>query len=513
MSMMDGAVGAAGGTATGMRGGPQTITTEGGKLTWRQIAEYYGVPLVRIVERVEGLSSRQKAQILERPNRTVRGGLQLTVPNVRDDRGQRRPRANVFKAEKWIERANRPETADAGAEEEEEDGPGSTVNDAPEAPEPSNPDAVGPVDPDPIRAESVVAGLQASFPWVDSLGLTDTILGWIRNDGITDPFEVVSRLRDTDQYRAQFVGIRRDDGTLRMNEGQYLATRTEYQRLLQQYGGPDQSYEDPSDFGVFFENDISVQELGQRFELYDSLRRGPSDIRAAFFVYAGIPMSDDDLYAYVVDPTAREGLDAEYQARSSVQDLDYDTYIDRVTAVALDASQRSLENLASAGMDVTGMQQALQNVDQATARNFVDVLNTGGTLDGGALQMSELIAAFEYAAIGSAAAGAGLLMPSVDRLEEFRNAGIQRSQAISAYGDFARDRTALAAMVGRARGTAFGQSEFENATFLSRPDDERTLRAAIAQEEARSGQTGNAAFERDQYGRVIQRGLADTRNY
>lgn len=499
-----------GGGSAQMRRGPVTITTEASQLTWKQIAEYYGIPLRRLLDRAEGLSVEQKLQISNNPGRPVRAGIQLTVPNTRDDRGQQRRRNNVFKNQRYIERVTSP--GGGGGAGGGPDGPGSTVNDAPEAPSPSNPDAVGPVDPDPIRAESVVAGLQASFPWVDSLGLTDTILNWIRNDGITDPFEIVSNLRQTDQYQAQFVGIRRPDGTLRMNEAEYLNTRTQYQQLLNQYGSAEQSYEDPSDFGVFFENDISVQELGQRFELYDSLRRGPSDIRAAFFVYAGIPMSDDDLYAYVVDPTTREGLDAEYQARSTAQDLDYDTYIDRVTAVALDASQRSLENLAAAGMDVTGMQQALLNVDQATARNFVDVLNTGGTLDGGALQMSELIAAFEYAAIGSAAAGAGLLMPSIDRLEEFRNAGIQRSQAISAYGDFARDRTALAAMVGRARGTSFGQSEFENATFLSRPDDERTLRAAIAQEEAAGAQTGNAAFERDQYGRVIQRGLADTRS-
>lgn len=517
-----------------------TITSEQSTLTWEDIARYYGMTVQEFI-RAQTPSVRKLIQDFgtgPMSSGVVPAGLRLRVPDLVTNREVRegkapinplsgqpvepdRRRQNVFKNAQYIRRRGNardtvenpetPSTPGAGGEEGETPPP-SDVNNQPGAPTPDMPDGVDGSTGDPrADAESVVAGLNASFPWLEALGLTDPLISFlIENDRSTD--EIVSWIRSTNQWQTQFVGIRRPDGTLRMREAEYMETRDSYRELLRQYGDPNYDYSSPEDFRSLFENDISTQEFGQRLELFDTLRRGPSDIRAAFFVYAGISLSDEDLYAYIVDPSRRADLDAAYNAQTSAQTLDYDTYIDRATSMGLDAVQRAVGNLRDAGVDTTGLENSILNMDQDEARNFVDLLNTGGT-PGAALQLSELVAAFEIAAIGSAALGHGLLMASSDRIQEFRAAGVTRAQALQAYGDFARDRSALEAMVGRVRATGFSQSDFENATFLGSAEEESTLRAAVAQEQARSATVGAAAFDRDEFGRIRQSTMADTRNY
>ena len=72
--------------------------------------------------------------------------------------------------------------------------------------------------------------IKAAFPWLDNLGLTD----WLRQqtDNNADMNTIMPLVRKTPQYQAAFAGIRRDDGTMRMNEAQFLDTQESYRQLL-----------------------------------------------------------------------------------------------------------------------------------------------------------------------------------------------------------------------------------------------------------------------------------------
>jgi hypothetical protein len=181
-------------------------------------------------------------------------------------------------------------------------------------------------------------------------------------------------------------------------------------------------------------------------------------------------------------------MDAEYATRAA--GLDYGTFIGRVLDIAAQDS----------------------NIDRESGAALADQLLHGGDpVNGDYLSLSELLNAFEAAMIGSAATAVGLAMPDISRIEEFRLVGISHAQARQGYGQFARDENFLNAVVQRSRGAEFGQEEFEEAQFLSDPDEQRNLARGLAQEEARARDGGGFTFGQES-GRLTQQGLSAFRN-
>ena len=125
----------------------------------------------------------------------------------------------------------------------------------------------------------------------------------------------------------------------------------------------------------------------------------------------------------------------------------------------------------------------------------------------GSLPLQGLLEAYRFAAIGAAASEAGLVLPTKERLQEIRAAGVESQAAISAYREFGRDHTRLSAAVKRARGVGFGQSQFEQAEFLGNAEQSRNLSSGIAYMEARGQGTGSFRFTEDK-GRITQMGFS-----
>jgi len=372
-------------------------------------------------------------------------------------------------------------------------------------PGPPTPIPIPPADPatpgDNIRGTDARDMIRGAFPWAVELGMFDTIVGWVVDDGIIDPAVLVGRVRQEPTYRQRFPSIFRQDGTLRFSESEYLRREDSYRDVLTEFGTQGYAYDSPDDFSTFITNEVDPAELRERFQVYDSVSRGSSELRASFWVYAGIPLNDEDLYSYVVDPTAREELDQRYWSNVSASELDYNTYVDRVASLAVSEASKLGPQY----------QQRVANAPADQVRSLVDQLYTGGNPATGSLGLNELLQSFEAALIGSAALEQGLDLPGLDRIGQFRQAGISRSQALQGYGEFVRDESLINASVTRSSGAGFGQEQFESASFLSDPAQQRRLQQAFSQEKARSRPGSSFGFSQDQ-GRVQQAGFSAFRN-
>lgn len=352
---------------------------------------------------------------------------------------------------------------------------------------------------------NAVDTLIAAFPWLGQMGIQQKLIEWAR-DGITGD-ALIGLVRQTDQWKERFVGIKRADGTLRMNEARYLETEDSYRQLLRQVGQPDYRYDSPYDFQAFFDNEVSPSELKQRFDVYRQIKSDAGPIKDAFYVYAGMRFDDDQWYQYFADPQTRRAYDDEYNQRTAAGKLDYATWVSRATEAGLARVTEALQQLEQNGVATGGAIQNVRTVDPEFARTMVDALYHGGDPQGGKfLSLEELMSSFEYAMIGSAATQNGLNLPAAERIQAIRNAGIDRARALERYASYASQKNLVSSMVQRAGGGSFGQNEFEQAVFLQQADEQELLRRAQAQETA-LGKSGGAASFSQGAGGLAQTGL------
>lgn len=358
---------------------------------------------------------------------------------------------------------------------------------------------------------NLINDLRTAFPWIDEIGLSPA---WFQETAAeaASSSEIVQRIRQTPQYKMRFPGLTRADGTLRMNEAQYVAQEADYRTLLRQYGyDVDSEFKTPATLVGFFQGDIAPDELKDRLAIYRQVQQGGQKIKDAFFVYAGLDISDDDLYEAIVDPAAEQNLHNAYNQKVAGQAFDYQTWITRATQVGLRNVATELNRLKGRGALSAEAVQRIQSVDPTFARQIMDAIYTGGQLGGqaGSLSLQELLDSFEFAAIGSAAQNAGLELPTKDRLAEIRAAGVDRQKAISGYQEFGKNATAFAAAVQRARGTAFGQKEFEAGQFLGDAAASRDFESGLAYMQAAGKTQGSFQFDQSKQGRFVQHGFTD----
>jgi hypothetical protein len=386
-------------------------------------------------------------------------------------------------------------------------GPGSTVGDGYKAQQlalqlqQNGPPGGGGLD----YGTTLLDQLNATFPWLRQLGIPIQFFRDLAADVVTEG-EVLEKVRQTEQWQFMFAGIRRPDGTMRHNEATHLARQDDYRTLLKQNGRADYEYDNPQDFVAFFENDIAPQELAQRFQVYKQVEEGAQDVKDAFYVYAGMQITTDDLYQAAISPEARQRLNESYNQAIAAQPLDYQTWITRATEAGLSRVAESFENLRSQGaLTGTAITRAL-TVDPDFARQMMDVLYTGGGPETTTLSLEELMSSFELAMIGSAAANSGVGMPSKERVQAIRQAGVDRAAALKGYAEYGRQKNLLAGAAQRA-GKGFTQDDFEKAVFLQQADAQQLLGGIMAQEEAMGAQQGAVNFDQTRTGGFAQRGL------
>ena len=355
-------------------------------------------------------------------------------------------------------------------------------------------------------ASVFLSTLLAEFPWLQSIGLDP---GWFQEVAAeaSGSAEILVKMRQTPQYKARFPGLYREDGQVRMNEAQYMAREQDFRTVLSQYGFDMSQYQTAASLRPFFENEFDPNEFRQRVETYRGVQQSSQAQKDAFYVYAGLTVTDDDLYQAIVDPSARESLTAAYNEAVAGSSNDYTQWITRATEVGLQRVSTALLGAQAEGLTTPEAAQRVMATDPGFARQMMDAIYTGGTGDvGQGLALEDLLNSFEYAAIGAAATNAGLDLPTKERLAEIRQAGIERAQAIQGYQGYGQRESAISGAVQRAGYSDFTQDDFERAQFLGDASLQRELQSGLARDAAAGRGSGEFRFGEDE-GRLVQRGF------
>lgn len=328
-----------------------------------------------------------------------------------------------------------------------------------------------------MAAQDFYAELRGMFPWLDQIGLDPQ---WFQdaNAESSGTAELLSKMRQTPQYKARFPGLYRSDGSVRMSEAEYLGREQDFRTLLRQYGfDVDNEYSSPSSLLGFFDSEMDPNEFQGRLQTYRDVQRSSQAKKDAFYVYAGIELTDEDLYEAVVDPAAAQNLTNRYNQAVAAGSMDYQTWITRATEVGNRRVADTLTAMQQQGAVTGRAVQAVLGVDSGFARQIMDAIYTGGSgnTDQANLSLEDLLSSFEYAAVGAAATEAGLTLPSKERLAEIRQAGIERQQAVQAYAQYGLERERISGAVQRAGYDEFTQDEFERGQFLGQADPARQL--------------------------------------
>lgn len=356
-------------------------------------------------------------------------------------------------------------------------------------------------------SNNAVDDLIGLYPWIAQLGLSDQIRQWAAEPNISTD-ALIARLRQSPQYKTNMPGIFRADGSMRMNEAAYLQQRDAYRTTLEQWGRGAQEYNDPADFGAFFEHDITPDDLSQRLTTYDQVVHGSSSVKSAFYVYAGMKLTDDQLYGAVVNPTDQQKLNDEYNQRVALQPLDYSTWITRATEAGLDQVSSTLSSLQQQGLVTSDAIDSVRRLDPDFAKQIADSLYHGGSSSGPFLSLQELLHSFQYALIGGAATQSGLDLPTTDRLDALRQAGVDAAKAAQGYAYISENGKSLQGAMDRAHlGTQFTTEDFEKAVFLNSGPQVTAVDQAQAADKALTEAGGGGQVQQSNSGRVAQRGL------
>ena len=170
---------------------------------------------------------------------------------------------------------------------------------------------------------------------------------WVQHG---DPTLAWGQVRASSAYERHFPGIRRDDGTLRMTEQDYLAHRDAFRRSFTQWGLNPQLFEDHH--VDLISGDVSIQEFRQRMDAkVTGVMQNLPQVREQFGRFYGIDAMDDRaLVAAALDPDV--GLEI-LQGRITSAQVGAEA-----AAQGFDRGRGRAEHLAQAGgLDQMGARQ------------------------------------------------------------------------------------------------------------------------------------------------------------
>ncbi len=375
-------------------------------------------------------------------------------------------------------------------------------------------------------AQQTVALLQLNFPWLPQVGISlEQIQHMVATSG-DNPQLLLAQFQQTEGYKVRFDGIRNERGEVLMSEKEFLDREKDFEKVLNQHG----RYTETNrfeDYKTYFKMGISPDELDQRLTLYDTIDRGGRDAKDAFYVYAGMSVTTDDLYEAMVNPEAKKAMLDQYSSTVANNPIDYNTFIQRSAERARLEAERAYwwereQEYSHRWGGGSAMYQAAkkerERLDQSlaggtppglaavTQQQLLTVTDQLYRGEGGKLlSLSELTHATELALLGAAATGVGLTLPGKERVEQLRQAGISRASAQQSYGTFASMKDLLAGMGERA-GLRIDQDTYEKGALLNQGQARSEITQAQKQEEALAAEAGTAAFEVDpKTGRVRQK--------
>ncbi len=346
--------------------------------------------------------------------------------------------------------------------------------------------------------------LRANYPWLIVIGLDQFVINSIRGGASIQ--ETLAAVRQTSQYKARFPGLIRSDGTRRFpTEADYLREEQAYRQVLIDFGAFDPNQDSAFDYLAFLDQGITPAGLERRFTIYRNLERGSTELRDAFFVYAGMEVSVDDLYQSVVSPEFRQQMISTYDETVAKQDLDYDTYITRATQRGLQRVVETLRNMQTLGLVTGAAVSQMMSIDPNFAREMMGALFQSSGSDTATMSIDELLSSFDFAMIGSAASQSGFRLPSIERVEEFRIAGVDRARALRGYSQAALLQGGLESFASRFNRDTIQQFGLESAFVLGEANATRDV-TRLFQLESSLGRQGTGFGQSLVGGRIIQQG-------
>lgn len=352
---------------------------------------------------------------------------------------------------------------------------------------------------------ALIDEIRSNFPWLVELGLDTFVIDQIRGGATIE--ETIAGVRQTPQYQARFPSMLRDDGSRRFaTEAEYLQAEDDYRQILLDFGFYDPAQDGPLTFAEFMEKGIQPDELGRRFEVYRALERGSQEIRDAFYVYAGLQVSVDDLYEAVTDHRRLDDLVSTYDQALAMSTPSYEQFITRVTELGIQHLTQQGQALTQSGFLSQGGLQSILNSDPNQARELIGALYSSSFVsEGSTVSLDELLAAFEYAMIGSAASAEGFTLPDQARIQEMLSAGVDRARALRGYSQAALRASGLGSMAARFNRGSLDQELLEDAFVLGEAQAANQVTRLYSQESA-LGQAG-AGFSKDvEEGRIVTQG-------
>lgn len=375
-----------------------------------------------------------------------------------------------------------------------------------------NPQLPNPYGPAPVTDsgsnDNALTIIQSRYPWLTRITSTAQLRAWAV-EGLS-PEAVVQAIRELPTYQNFFRGIRREDGTMRMSEAEYFDLWDDYTQVHNQLGLP--AILDTRDIEGYIVNEMDPNEVRQRGTLYRNIEVAGQDVIDAFYVFAGINVSEVDLFNAVVYPNYWDTLEQTYNARVAGSSTKYEEWVFRATERGLQRVTRSMNELKKMGIVTSGQMTQFINSRPEDAQVLMDALYTGrirGETPEPLTDLASLERAFENAVIGGVASGQGLALPTQERIELFRLSGVDRAKAQEAYSFYAARQGYLQGMVTRfdPRQAGFSQADFENAVFLQSAPEAEIMRKAQAYEEGLGRSRGYSALSQGQNGQLVQRGL------
>lgn len=139
------------------------------------------------------------------------------------------------------------------------------------------------------------------FPFIPNELVSVFAESWERF-GSTDL--ALAQMRQDPRYDRIFPGIKREDGSVRMTEAEYLSTVDGYKRRLGQFGVPPETVLTPEKQAALISGDVSAQEFGQRLnQAFTGIISNIEPVREFFAANFGAgQLSDAAIFASALDP-------------------------------------------------------------------------------------------------------------------------------------------------------------------------------------------------------------------
>lgn len=333
------------------------------------------------------------------------------------------------------------------------------------------------------------AQAQGSFPWLTGALLDQYANFWAETG---DPTAALGRLRNTAEYANAFQGIRRADGTLRMDENAYFSTKVGFRETLAEFGRNPAQFE--ASFTKLFENEVGadefyrgIAEATERFvEPGTQIDNGLANLFIQRFINSGSATTalqeirESNEYANVFAGNRREDGSLRMD---ETEFFAYKRGWSRTLAgfglnpdefMARDRLRESVEGEVS----IQELNQRLQVTQDGILDNIEAVQNFYGQNYGlevsaaailgmaidPEIQRDVLERRITAAQIGGEASTQGFIR-SIDRAEELARMGISQTQAREVYGTAARRLPGLSGATQRFNLGVSTLNDYEDATL------------------------------------------------